>query len=112
MTVFTNASPRSEKTEVVHGYENVIKKESGFFSKAKSRIDTCMDQDIESIRKSFLEAKNRNVKLRYLAEITNANVPYCKLRASIVSQLRHLDGIRGNFMICEAEYLAPTIGCY
>lgn len=116
MTVSETSAARSEKTEVVHGSENVIKRELRFFSKAKSRIDTCMDHtrpslalDIESIKKSFLEAKKRNVKLRYLTEITNTNVPYCKQLTSIVSELRHLDEIRGNFMISETEYLAPTI---
>jgi len=65
--------------------------------------------DIELIQKSFLEAKNKNVKLRYLTEITNANVPYCKKLMPIVSELRHLNEIRGNFMINEAEYLAPAL---
>ena len=27
----------------------------------------------------------------------------------IVGELRHLDGIKGNFMISESEYLAPLI---
>ncbi|MGB6533444.1 MAG: hypothetical protein WA323_06820 [Candidatus Nitrosopolaris sp.] len=33
---------------------------------------------IESIRKSFLDAKDRDVKLRYITEITTENIPYCK----------------------------------
>jgi two-component system, OmpR family, sensor histidine kinase VicK len=76
----------------VRGSENVIKQELRFFSKAKDRIDTCMDNtrpslalDIEAIKKSFLGARNRNVKLRYLTEITTANVPYCKQLTSIGS---------------------------
>jgi two-component system, OmpR family, sensor histidine kinase VicK len=34
---------------------------------------------------------------------------YCKELLSIVDELRHLDGIKGNFMISEEEYLAPLI---
>jgi hypothetical protein len=28
---------------------------------------------------------------------------------TIVDELRHLEGIKGNFMISETEYLAPLI---
>src|SRR5436309_11525104 len=63
---------------------------------------------IESIKKSFLDAKNRGVRLRYLTEITNSNISYCKELIQIVNEFRHLDGIKGNFMISETEYLAPA----
>ncbi|HYT45690.1 MAG TPA: hypothetical protein VEP90_25415, partial [Methylomirabilota bacterium] len=104
-----------ERTEVLYGSENVICAELRFFSEAKSRIDTCMDYtrpplaiEIESIRKSFVEVKSKAVKLRYLTEITNDNLSSCKEIMKIVDELRHLDGIKGNFMISEREYLAPT----
>ncbi len=48
------------------------------------------------------------VKLRYLTEITDANISYCKELISIVDEVRHLDGIKGNFMVSEIEYLAPA----
>ena len=62
---------------------------------------------IESIRKSFLDAKGRDVKLRYLTEITTENITYCKELMKI-AEVQHLDGIKGNFMISEEEYLAPA----
>jgi two-component system sensor histidine kinase VicK len=102
------------KTQVLYGSENVIDAEVRFFSEAKNRIDTCMDSTrpalaigIESIRKSFVEAKSKFVQLRYLTEITNDNLSSCKEIIKIVDELRHLDGIKGNFMISESEYLAP-----
>jgi two-component system, OmpR family, sensor histidine kinase VicK len=113
--VIPSAPTSSERTHVLYGTENVIKKELQFFSQTKNQIDTCMDHtrpalaiQIESIRKSFLEAKNRGIRLRYLTEITNANISYCKELMSIVDDLRHLDGIKGNFMISESEYLASV----
>src|SRR5215467_6274930 len=66
------------------------------------------DIRIESIKRSFIDAKSRGVKLRYLTEITDANISYCKEMMSIVDEVRHLDGIKGNFMISEIEYLAPA----
>jgi two-component system sensor histidine kinase VicK len=64
---------------------------------------------LDPIRNAFVDAKNRGVRLRYLTEITTENISYCKELLSIVSELRHLDGIKGNFMISESEYLAPMV---
>ena len=103
-----------KRTEVLYGTDNVINNELRFFSETKIRIDTCMDSTRpalaignEAIRKSFVEAKRKGVQLRYLTEITNENLPYCKEIMSMVDEVRHLDGIKGNFMISESEYLAP-----
>ena len=63
---------------------------------------------IEPIKKAFLDAKSRGVQLRYLTEITKSNILYKELM-KIVHELHHLDGIKGNFMISEVEYLAPLI---
>jgi two-component system, OmpR family, sensor histidine kinase VicK len=104
-----------ERTEVFYGTEKVISEELLFFSKTRQHIDTCMDYTrpsfaigIESIKKSFVDAKSRGVKLRYLTEIKDANISYCKELMSFVDEVRHLDGIKGNFMISEIEYLAPA----
>ncbi|HZA63575.1 MAG TPA: hypothetical protein VE573_11930, partial [Nitrososphaeraceae archaeon] len=109
---------QNPKTEIIYGVENVIDAELQFFSKTKrGKIDTCMNYTrpplaiiIEPIKKAFLDAKNRGVKTRYLTEITNDNIPYIKeLMRIAVDELRHLDGIKGNFMISEGEYLTPLI---
>jgi signal transduction histidine kinase len=105
----------AERTEVLYGTDKVIREELQFFFKTKRQIDTCMDHTrpslaigIESIKRSFVDARNRGVKLRYLTEITDANISYCKELMSIVDEVRHLDGIKGNFMVSEIEYLAPA----
>jgi two-component system, OmpR family, sensor histidine kinase VicK len=105
----------SEKTEVVYGSSNVLSMEIQFFSNAILKVDTCMDYtrpslalSIDSIRKSFLDAKDRDVKLRYITEVTTENIPHCKELMKIV-EVRHLDGIKGNFMVSEKEYLAPAV---
>ena len=105
----------SEKTEVVYGTSNVLNTEIQFFSNANLKVDTCMDYPrpslalgIESIRKSFLDAKGRDVKLRYITEITTENISYCKELMKI-ADVRHLDGIKGNFMVSEKEYLASAV---
>jgi two-component system, OmpR family, sensor histidine kinase VicK len=65
--------------------------------------------EIEQIKKAFIDSKNRGIKLRYITEITSENISFCKELIKIVDELRHLDGIKGNFMLSESEYLAPLI---
>jgi two-component system, OmpR family, sensor histidine kinase VicK len=105
-----------ETTELIHGIDNVINTEVQFFSSATKRIDTCMNYTrpelaivLEPIRKAFLDAKGRNVGLRYITEVTKDNVSYCEELMTLVDELRHLEGIKGNFMLSETEYLRSPI---
>ena len=64
--------------------------------------------EIERLRKAFLTAKSKGVKLRYVTEITDDNIGYCKELIKLVNEVRHLDGNKGNFYISETEYIAPA----
>ena len=115
MTISAPSDAISKRTEVLHGEQNVIGVELQFFSNADQKIDTCMNYTrpalaitIESVRNAFIDAKKRGVKLRYLTEIAKDNISYCKDLISIVDEMRHLDGIKGNLMVSESEYLAPA----
>ena len=103
-------------TRLIEGTDKVLNTELLFFSNARKRIDTCMNYTrpelaivLEQIKKAFLDAKARSVRLRYITEITKDNLSYCKELALLVDELRHLDGIKGNFMLSESEYLAPVV---
>jgi two-component system, OmpR family, sensor histidine kinase VicK len=105
----------SETTEVLYGEKNVVNTVLQFTSNAKNRIDACVDYTrpslaigIEELKKAFGDAKNRGVKLRYITEVTEENVGYCKELITMVDELRHLNGIKGNFYISETEYIAPA----
>ena len=109
-----NAS-NAERNELVYGEENVVNEELRSFSSSKIRIDTCMDNSrpslaigIEAIKDSFIDAKKRGVELRYLTDITQQNISACKGLMQIVDEVRHLDGLKGNFIVSEKEYLAPS----
>jgi hypothetical protein len=115
LTISPSSGAISERTEVLHGEKNVVNTVLQFTSKAKSRIDACVDHtrpslvvEIEQLRKAFLDAKNRAVRLRYVTEITEDNIGYCKELIKIVDELRHIEGIKGNFYISETEYIAPA----
>jgi two-component system sensor histidine kinase VicK len=104
-----------EKTNVLCDSDRVVNITLQFVSNTKSKIDACVDHtrpsptvEIKEIKKAFHDAKKRGVKIRYITEITTENVSFCKELATIVDELRHLDGIKGNFYRSEREYIAPV----
>ena len=115
LTTQASSDAISERTEVLHGEQNVVNTVLQFASRAKSRIDACVDYtrpslavEIEQLRKAFFDARRRGVKLSYITEITEDNVGYCKELIKMVDELRHIEGIKGNFYISETEYIAPN----
>jgi two-component system, OmpR family, sensor histidine kinase VicK len=104
-----------ESTEVFYGTDVVINTVLQFLYHTDGKIDACVDYtrpslaiDICVLKEAFLDAKKRGVRLRYITEITKDNVSYCKQLMTMVDELRHLDGIKGNFYISETGYLAPA----
>ena len=106
----------TEKTEVYYNPFRVVSTVIDFIDNATGRIDGCVDQtrplllnDIEALRMAFNEARKRGVKIRFVTEITDDNITHCKeLIKSSVSELRHLDGVKGNFYVSENEYVSPA----
>jgi two-component system, OmpR family, sensor histidine kinase VicK len=113
---FSPIKNEKERTEVVYGIDNVINIVLQFLSQTNNKIDACVDYtrpslaiDFLALKNAFLNAKKRGVKLRYVTEITKDNISYCKqLLTTMVYELRHLDGMKGNFYISESAYLAPA----
>ena len=100
----------------MYGTENANNAILQFVARTKERIHACIDQTgpsvmmgVESIKKERLKAvKRRSVKLRYVTEITEENIPYCKELMKI-SEVRHTDGIKGNFEVSDGkEYVAAA----
>ena len=103
-------------TRIIFGKRNAINTELSIFRQASKNLDTCMTYtrpslavSIKPIKDAFLSAKKRGVRLRYITEINHENMEDCKVLLGIVDELRHLDGVKTNFMISEEEYLAPLI---
>ena len=114
MAISSNKSTE-ESTKVFYGMKNVMNTVLEFVYQTSSLIDACVDYtrpslavDILVLRKAFLTARTKGVKLRYVTEITSDNINYCKQMLTMVDELRHLDGIKGNFYISETAYLAPA----
>ena len=99
---------------ILHGAQ-VINALLQIFSTADNRIDVCGNYkfpskifSFESVNKLRLDAaaRNRNLKQRYIFQITKESVRYCKeLMATGNNELRHMDDIEANFAVNEKEYL-------
>ena len=104
-----------ESTEIFYGIDNVMNTVLQFLYQTRGKIDACVDYtrpslaiDIALLKRAFLDARKRGVKLRYATEINKDNISYCKQMLAMVDELRHLEGIKGNFYISESGYLAPA----
>jgi two-component system sensor histidine kinase VicK len=118
VTVSSSSSTNDEGqefTRVYYGGKTVIDTVLQFLNKSNNIIYACVDQtrpsltiEIALLKEAFLDAKKRGVKLLYVTEITKDNLSYCKQLLTLVDELKHLDGIKGNFYISETGYLAPA----
>jgi two-component system sensor histidine kinase VicK len=106
----------SESTEVWSGVDNIISRSLEVMSKIRATYDLCLDiigpsviLETEPIKNAYFELKNRGVKIRMITEVTKDNLHYCKELTQVVSEVRHLDGVKGNFAITDTEYMSYAI---
>ncbi|MDQ4074001.1 MAG: HAMP domain-containing histidine kinase [Thermoproteota archaeon] len=103
-----NLEKKNERTEIIYGQDNIVKRATSDFQKIRQRLDSCTDATGPSvflntpIWKEFIELRNRGVRLRFITVITQDNLSYSKELMKI-AELRHLDGIKGNFGISDGK---------
>jgi hypothetical protein len=104
----------TERTEVLYGTENTTSAILEFLSDADTKMDICADSTwpsvamgIDVFRNALIDIKKRGISPRYITTITKDNLSYCK-EAMKIGELRHLDGIKGNFAVSENEYMASA----
>ena len=107
-------STSSERTEVLYGIENTTNTILGFLAGSQLRMDICADSTwpsvamgIDVFKNALMEIRKRGIRSRYITSITKQNLSYCK-EAMKIGELRHLDGIKGNFAVSEKEYIASA----
>ena len=114
--VANSTTTTAGKTIVLTDPKDITSSVAALFSNVKERIDCCADDNapishimLEPVRDGYIHLKNRGIKVRFITEITKENLYYSKELMKIV-ELRHLDGIKGNFGISDGvEYRAnPT----
>src|SRR5215472_17391680 len=103
----------ARRIELLHDTETIINIYLHILHNANSRWDYFADarslsvipSAFEEIKKAMLEAKARDTRLRFITEITKENISYAKEFMESV-ELRHLDGVKGNFGVSDTEYIA------
>jgi signal transduction histidine kinase len=100
---------------VLYGPENAISVIKQFYARVQSVSNLITDpsgpqaiiqiKEYSEVLRSLID---RGVKRRLITEITRDNLQYCKQLASLV-ELRHLEGVKGNFAVSETEYMATAI---
>jgi two-component system, OmpR family, sensor histidine kinase VicK len=104
-----------EKTEVIYGIENITQATLERFSSTKVNIDSCIDplnpstiMNAKPIVGAITDQHKRGIKSRVITEITKDNLHYCKELMKIITELRHLDEVKGNFSVSDQVIYQAT----
>jgi two-component system, OmpR family, sensor histidine kinase VicK len=96
-----------EVTQVWEGVENTVGKSLDVLYRLQKSCDSCVDRNgpsviltTEPIMQAYLDLKRRGIRIRFITEVTRENIGYCKEMMKI-AEVRHLDGISGNFTIAD-----------
>jgi two-component system, OmpR family, sensor histidine kinase VicK len=96
-----------EVTQVWEGVENTVGKSLDVLYKLEKSCDLCVDRNApsvilttEPIKQAYFDLKRRGIKVRFITEVTWENIEYSR-EIMKIAELRHLDGISGNFTIAD-----------
>ena len=99
------ADIESETTQILYGAENIIKFNLQRFSMITTKHDAFLNSAwpsviftvAQTIKTALIDLHRKGIKQRLITEITSDNVAYCKELMKFTNEIRHLDGIKGNF---------------
>ena len=97
-------------THVLNDQKEIVKAIKRFQANTKTFWGACVDSSLPSfsvgrVKQGYIEAKKRGVRILYVTEITKNNLSFCK-EIMRFAELRHLDGVKGNFAVSDTEYVA------
>jgi two-component system sensor histidine kinase VicK len=104
-----------EETEIVAGIDETTARIMEFFRRSNEELSICatstgpsVSMGLEAYRRAFVDIKEKGLSIRYLTEITRANLAHSKELLRYVD-LRHIAGIKSNFGFNERELTATTV---
>ncbi len=105
-----------KNTQLLYGAENAVGKGVEFMKNVKHKMDITFDHRAPSIvieipqyYNGYGDILKRGGKIRCITEITKENLRYCEELVKTVTELRHMDGLKGGIAINETEYMATTV---
>ena len=113
--MITNTPSEEEKTELLYGVEAAVGKGVWFMKNVKIGMDLFGEKNGPSIiiefevyKNNYIDIIKRGGKIRFITEITKENLHYCKELRTIVTEMRHLEGLIGGIAVSESEYMSTT----
>ncbi len=101
--------------EILYNPLTIIKVYSQILDNANNRWDFYADTNslvipftIKQVNRAILDAKNRGIRFRFIIDIKKDNITFCKDSVLKVAEIRHLEGIKGNFGVSDTEYISTS----
>lgn len=105
---------KPETTHVLVGNEKVIKFSAEGLATVKSTIDLCGEYTMpavivssEPVWNQYRALHKKGVKIRWITDIRNKNITYCKEIMNI-AEVRHLDSLKGGFVVSDNSHYIAT----
>jgi two-component system, OmpR family, sensor histidine kinase VicK len=102
-----------EKTEVIYTQEKTFEVLFECLSETNDRWDVYADSAgasafyvMHEIKEAYLKALRRGIKIRVLTEVTENNMFYCNDDMRYVSEVRHMEGVTGFYIISDSYYIS------
>jgi two-component system sensor histidine kinase VicK len=115
LTIPGQSTLRNRKTDLIYDMDTAVSYGIRFLENVRERMDICVDNNgpfvimkSDIYRSKYVKARNRDAKIRFITEVTKDNIEYCKQLSEIVSELRHLDGVKGSVCVNDTEFLGMT----
>jgi signal transduction histidine kinase len=98
-----------EITQVWEGADITLRESLRVLYGLKKSLDVCGDAispsvmlSVHPVKAAYTAIHNRGIRIRFITEITRTNLSFCKEMMQI-AEVRHLDGIKGNFSIADSS---------
>ncbi len=99
----------TETTKVIYGADKIMQFALEGLSRLKLSHNVCLDSQgisvivsVPPVKDAYSDLGKRGVRVRIITEVTRENIRYCN-EVIKFAELRHLDGIRGNFSISDGR---------
>jgi two-component system, OmpR family, sensor histidine kinase VicK len=108
----SNAIKTDQKIKMINGAENALIFYISHAHLIKKRMQVCYDHNMPMrliktapIWSTNLELDKKGIKVRFLTDIRNENLEYCKKILQEIKhvEMRHMEGVRGNFTIHDGK---------
>ena len=112
--ISTADNGNTEITHVFYGEEDAMKILLQTMVNVKREAVVCADansaaflMEVELVNKGYIDFKRRNIKIRFITQITSDNLPYIKDLMNY-AEVRHMDIVKGNMAISETESVSTA----